>query len=122
MRLVPLHPSANCWGLLANDLCKQAVLTRSLRLSTPGWQPRDFLPLSLVCSVTEQLLDTYIPSPLIIYLIWVALRCLLEISPNSYNYRQIIFLEKSRLLIFLPLTSPFKSKILYTAVAVLLIT
>ena len=59
----PLHPSANCWGLLANDLCKQAVLTRSLRLSTPGWQPRDFLPLSLVCSVTEQLLDTYIPSP-----------------------------------------------------------
>ena len=53
----PLHPSANCWGLLANDLCKQAVSTRTLRLATSGWQPRDFIPLALVCSVTEQLLN-----------------------------------------------------------------
>lgn len=52
----PLHPSANCWGLLANDLCKHAVSTRSLRLATSGMQPRDFIPLALVCAVTEQLL------------------------------------------------------------------
>ena len=59
----PLHPRANCWGLLANDLCKQAVSTRSLRLSTSGWQPRDFIPLALVCSVTEQLLNSHPPQP-----------------------------------------------------------
>ena len=52
----PLHPSANCWGLLANDLCKQAVTTRTLSLATSGLQPRDFIPLALVCAVTEQLL------------------------------------------------------------------
>lgn len=55
----PIHPNANCWGLLANDLCRQAISKRSLRLDTSGWQIRDFIPLSLVCSVAEQLLNVH---------------------------------------------------------------
>jgi hypothetical protein len=34
-----------------------------MRLATSGWQPRDFIPLALVCSVTEQLLDSHPPHP-----------------------------------------------------------
>lgn len=52
----PLHPSANCWSLLANDLCRQAVSMRYLRLNTSGQQQRNFIPLSFVCTVIEQLL------------------------------------------------------------------
>jgi UDP-glucose 4-epimerase len=52
----PLHPSTNCWGLLANDLCKQAVTTRTLCLATSGSQTRNFIPLALVCLVVEKLL------------------------------------------------------------------
>lgn len=57
----PLHPSANCWHLLANDLCKQAVSTRAIRLATPGNQPRNFVPLSFTCSVIEQILALLSP-------------------------------------------------------------
>ena len=59
----PLHPSANCWRLLANDLCKQAVSMGSLSLATSGLQTRDFIPLTLVCSVTEQLLKSHSLQP-----------------------------------------------------------
>ena len=44
---------------MANDLCRQAISKRSLRLDTSGWQIRNFIPLSLVCSVAEQLLNLH---------------------------------------------------------------
>lgn len=56
----PLHPSANCWTLLANDLCKQAAENHSLHLTSSGMQIRDFIPLSLVCSCTEQILSPHL--------------------------------------------------------------
>jgi UDP-glucose 4-epimerase len=51
----PMHKYANCWMLLVNDLCKQVVQTRKLVLHTSGLQQRDFISLTGVCQVTEQL-------------------------------------------------------------------
>ena len=53
----PMHRDANCWMLLVNDLCKQAVQTRKLVLQTSGLQHRDFIGLTEVCCVVEKLVD-----------------------------------------------------------------
>ena len=53
----PIHKDANCWMLLVNDLCKQAIETRKLLLHTSGLQHRDFIGLTEVCCVTEKLID-----------------------------------------------------------------
>jgi len=51
----PMHKGVNCWMLLINDLCRQAVETRKLVLQTSGLQQRDFIGLTSVCQVTERL-------------------------------------------------------------------
>ena len=51
----PMHKGVNCWMLLVNDLCKQAVQTRKLVLQTSGLQQRDFIGITEVCRVTEHL-------------------------------------------------------------------
>ncbi|MEQ1794869.1 MAG: SDR family oxidoreductase [Nitrospira sp.] len=42
---VPVWKEANCWTLLVNDLCRQAVVTGQLKLHTAGSQLRDFIAL-----------------------------------------------------------------------------
>ncbi len=39
----PVDARVNCWALLANDLCRQAVTTNKLILKTAGLQGRDFI-------------------------------------------------------------------------------
>lgn len=51
----PMHKEVNCWMLLVNDLCRQAVQTRKLVLQTSGRQQRDFVGMSEVCRVAEHL-------------------------------------------------------------------
>ncbi|MDD2932296.1 MAG: SDR family oxidoreductase [Methylotenera sp.] len=41
----PAHKDVNCWMLLVNDLCRQAVTERRLTLQTAGLQRRDFVTL-----------------------------------------------------------------------------
>ena len=41
----PTHPDVDCWTLLVNDLCCQAVKTRKIVLRSNGLQQRDFIPL-----------------------------------------------------------------------------
>lgn len=52
----PIYGEVNCWALLVNDLCRQAVLTRKLKLQTGGLQHRDFISISEVCRVIERFL------------------------------------------------------------------
>lgn len=52
----PMYKDVNCWMLLVNDLCKQAVQTRQLILQSSGLQHRDFISLTDVCCVVEKLL------------------------------------------------------------------
>jgi UDP-glucose 4-epimerase len=54
----PMHKNVNCWTLLVNDLCKQAVETRKLVLHTSGLQQRDFISLTEVSYVAEKLVDS----------------------------------------------------------------
>jgi len=42
---VPAHPEVNAWMLLMNDLCRQAVILRSMTLRSTGLQRRDFITL-----------------------------------------------------------------------------
>ncbi len=59
----PTHKDVNCWMLLVNDLCKQAVQSHKLVLQTNGLQYRDYIGMSDVCRVTRDL--TEIPSDLL---------------------------------------------------------
>lgn len=52
---VPTHKLVNCWMLLVNDLCKQAVQTGKMVLQTNGLQQRDFIDLTEVCRVVAYL-------------------------------------------------------------------
>ena len=52
---VPMHVDVNCWQLLLNDLCKQAVQTRKLILRSGGKEQRDFISMDEVCRVIEYL-------------------------------------------------------------------
>ena len=53
---VPVHNDVDCWMLLVNDLCKQAVLTDELILKTNGKQQRDFIPISTLCKIISDLI------------------------------------------------------------------
>jgi UDP-glucose 4-epimerase len=45
----PIDKETNCWMLLMNDLCKQAVVEKSLTLHSNGMQHRDFISIESVC-------------------------------------------------------------------------
>lgn len=54
----PMNKDMNCWMLLVNDLCKQAVQAHKLVLRSSGLQHRDFIGLTEVCCVVEKLIDS----------------------------------------------------------------
>jgi len=49
----PMHKKVNCWELLVNDLCRQAVESRKIKLKTNGLQQRDFIGLSQVSQIVD---------------------------------------------------------------------
>lgn len=51
----PTHKDVDCWSLLVNDLCRQAVETGKLTLHSSGLQHRDFVPLAEVCRIAAHL-------------------------------------------------------------------
>jgi len=53
----PIDKEVNCWMLLVNDLCTQAVNFQQLVLSSSGEKRRDFVPLTDVCSAIVHLVD-----------------------------------------------------------------
>ncbi len=53
----PISAKINCWDLLFNDLCKQAVVNKKMILRTSGLQKRDFIPLTDVCRAIEHVLS-----------------------------------------------------------------
>jgi UDP-glucose 4-epimerase len=54
---VTANPAANCWTLLINDLCRQAVETGTLVLHSSGRQRRDFITAADMCRAMEHLLE-----------------------------------------------------------------
>ena len=53
----PARPDADCWSLVVNDLCRQAVTTERLALHSSGLQRRDFLPMDEVCRALQHLIE-----------------------------------------------------------------
>lgn len=53
---VPINPEVNRWTLIANDLCRQAVITGKLVLKSSGLQRRDFVTLSDVARCVEHII------------------------------------------------------------------
>lgn len=53
----PAHKNANCWMLLINDLCRQAVTTKRIILKSSGLQRRDFVTITDVCRATDFLIN-----------------------------------------------------------------
>lgn len=54
---VPMHKDVNCWMLLVNDLCRQAVTERTLTLRSAGLQRRDFVTLQDVSRAVSHVID-----------------------------------------------------------------
>jgi UDP-glucose 4-epimerase len=53
----PVSPQIDRWSLVANDLCRQAATTGTLRLRTDGLQWRDFVALDDVCRIVAAALE-----------------------------------------------------------------
>ena len=49
----PIDNNADCWMLIVNDLCKQAVTTGKLMLKSRTPQNRDYIPISGLCAVVD---------------------------------------------------------------------
>ncbi len=54
---VPVNDNVDCWSLLVNDLCRQAVKERKLVLKTDGKQFRDFISIVNFCFILNSLLQ-----------------------------------------------------------------
>jgi UDP-glucose 4-epimerase len=53
----PMDERANCWMLLVNDLCRQAVTAQRMVLHSSGIQRRDFVALTDACRAIAHLLN-----------------------------------------------------------------
>lgn len=58
----PVSVDIDRWTLVANDLCRQAVVDGSLRLLTDGQQWRDFVALDDVCRIVLSAASTELPA------------------------------------------------------------
>lgn len=52
----PVHKNVNCWMLLVNDLCREAVQYGTMTLRSNGMQERNFIPLNDVCIGVEKII------------------------------------------------------------------
>ena len=53
----PVNKTVNCWMLLVNDLCKQAVVEKSLKLNSNSEVVRDFVTSQDFCSAIKFLIE-----------------------------------------------------------------
>lgn len=58
----PADPSVDRWTLVASDLCRSAVLDRTMTLRSSGQQCRDFIVLDDACRLTLATLDEGVPA------------------------------------------------------------
>ena len=58
----PLSKNINNWLLFANNICKQAIETREIKIKGNSGQYRDFIPISSICNVVKQMINSNLPS------------------------------------------------------------
>ena len=52
----PIHKGANCWMLIANELCREIVKQKQITIKANRKNKRDFFPISLLLSTISSLL------------------------------------------------------------------
>jgi len=52
----PISTRVNRWSLAGNDLCRQVITSREIRLKTPGLQKRDFIALTDVARAVSHMI------------------------------------------------------------------
>lgn len=53
----PVSPDVKRWTLVVNDLCRQAVTTKRMVLTSTGGQQRDFIAMTDVCRAVAHAID-----------------------------------------------------------------
>lgn len=53
----PADEKADCWTLLINDLCKQAVTTKKMIMKSSGLQRRNFVPITDIARAIDYLMN-----------------------------------------------------------------
>ena len=53
----PKDINSNCWMLLVNDLCRQIIVHRKMKLNTNGKQLRNFITITDVCRVINLFIE-----------------------------------------------------------------
>ena len=53
----PINPDNNCWMLLVNDLCRQAVVNKQLTITSNINQSRDFISISQILSALNFIIE-----------------------------------------------------------------
>lgn len=88
----PAHKNVNCWTLLVNELCRQAVQSGQMVLRSSGLQQRDFIAMVELCRVIDQFasrdFDDLMPN---IFNVGGVSRSVLEMSQLVQQRCQILF-------------------------------
>jgi UDP-glucose 4-epimerase len=54
----PMHKDVNCWMLVCNDLCRQAVTNKTIKINSSRFLERDFIAISEISRIVEQIINT----------------------------------------------------------------
>ncbi len=54
----PGRNEGDCWNLAVNQMCRQAILTKTIQLRTSGLQVRNFLPISKLIHGVSAIIDS----------------------------------------------------------------
>ena len=52
----PAFPNNNCWSLVINDFCLQAITKNEIVINGTGEDFRDFIPISIFCDIFDNVL------------------------------------------------------------------
>lgn len=86
----PINPENNCWMLLVNDLCRQAVVNKKLKITSNKNQSRDFISISQILSTLKFLIEEKCDSG--VYNLGSGIsRSIIEIAEIIQNRTNILF-------------------------------
>ncbi|VAW82576.1 UDP-glucose 4-epimerase [hydrothermal vent metagenome] len=54
----PVHKDVNCWMLVVNDLCRQAIANKKINVRSNGSSVRDFVSMRVVSECIEEIINT----------------------------------------------------------------
>ena len=56
---IPSNKNLNCWKLVVNDFCKQAVLDKKILINSDGTEARNFVSIHEVCRLIDFMITSF---------------------------------------------------------------